>query len=138
MSFKRFSQAKDRLGGNREARRVQIDGYWFDSAAESELYVWLKNEKSKGVFHEVKCQDVLYLSVARFMMKPDFRVTPMSGEYEWHEMKGNYESEQWKRNTRLWRSGYGPFPGAKLTVWKKNRRGIYVWKVIVCPEKEAL
>lgn len=123
----------DRLGGNRKKRRTQIDGYWFDSPAEAELYVWLKNEVSKGVYQAVKCQDVLYLSKARFMMKPDFRVTLFDGSYEWHEMKGNYESEQWKRNTRLWKSGEGPFPGAKLTVWGKNRRGIFAHKVIVCP-----
>lgn len=127
----------DRLGGNRRERSVLLDGYRFDSAAESELYLFLKEELMRDKIVSIKCQDTLYLSDARFIMKPDFRVTLPDGSREWHEMKGNYESDQWKRNTKLWRAGYGPIPGAKMTVWKIGRRGLYVWKVIIAKEKQS-
>lgn len=124
----------DRYGRNRREKSIWIDGYRFDSPSEGQLYLGLKARKQAGEFVYLKCQDVLYLTGARFMMKPDFRVTMPDGEYEWHEMKG-VETDVWKRNTRLWKAGYGPHPGAKLTVWKLNRRGLYVWKVIVDPRQ---
>lgn len=129
--FWRKKKKIDRLGGSRKERRVQIDGYWFDSGSEGELYLLLKADLQNDKIRALKCQDVLYLSDARFMMKPDFRVTTLEHEFEWHEMKGNYESEQWKRNIRLWKAGYAPTPTAKLTVWKKNRRELYIWKTII-------
>ena len=114
------------------AKKMELDGRWFDSQAEAYLYVWLKNEMEKGVFTEIKCQDSVYLSAARFLYKPDFRCTLCDQSLEWHEMKG-FETNTWRRNRKLWKCGYGP---GKLTVWKKNRRGIYIHEVIV-PQKVA-
>lgn len=133
--YARKRAATDRYHGNRRERRVQIDGYWFDSDDEGQLYLALKARVAAGEFQALKCQDILYLTGARFMMKPDFRVTLPCGAYDWHEMKGGIISEQFKRNTRLWKAGYGPFPGARLTVWKNNRRGLYVWKTYVDPRQ---
>ena len=115
---------KDRLGGT--AKRVELDGYSFQSVSEGDLYVYLKNLLKLGEIDSIKCQDNIHLSEAKFLYKPDFRVTMPDGTYQWHEMKG-FETDTWRRNRRLWKH-YGP---GKLTVWKKNPRGIYIHETIL-------
>ena len=115
---------KDRF--NRTARRIDLDDRSFQSVSEADLYIYLKGLLSLGEITELKCQDNIHLSAAKFLYKPDFRVTIPSGDYEWHEMKG-FETDTWKRNRRLWKA-YGP---GKLTIWKKNARGIFIHEIIL-------
>src|SRR5713226_4957487 len=86
----------DRLGRNRKRDRLECDGYWFDSQLERDLYLFLKDGVKNGSFAKIDCQVSVHLGKARFLYKPDFKVTRPDGEEEYHEAKG-FETDTWKR-----------------------------------------
>jgi hypothetical protein len=120
-----------------KAKSIELDGYWFSSQGEAELYSLLVLMQKSGEIQSIQCQDYVRLGKSKYGMKPDFRVSKPDETFEWHEFKG-YEQETWPRHKKMW-AAYGP---GKLHVWKKNRRGLFLEQTIVpvsvetgaCPE----
>ena len=89
--------------------KTEIAGVTFDSKGEAGLYNLLAIRQSKKEISEIKIQDVVYLTDARIMYKPDFRfINLATGKHEWAEYKG-FETSDWKLKFRLWEH-YGPGP----------------------------
>lgn len=107
------------------AKRVSHAGYSFHSKGEAGLFDLLKLMEKAGELSDIKTQDVVYLTEARIMYKPDFRVLTKAGETEWHEYKG-FETPEWRIKRRLW-IAYGP---GKLHVWKGSGKSLQVVEVL--------
>jgi len=103
-----------KYGGHKYgAKRIDHAGFSFASKGEAALYDVLKVLEKGGELTDIKCQDVVYLTDARIMYKPDFRVLDRkNNRLEWHEFKG-FETSDWRIKRRLWKY-YGPGP---LHIW---------------------
>lgn len=108
------------------AKKVECDGYSFSSQLERDVYALLKLMKAANEIAEIQTQDHVYLTNARVCLIPDFKVTLISGEYEWHEAKG-FETPEWRIKRRLWQH-YGP---GLLHVWKRQgKSGVKLSEII--------
>lgn len=118
MTFLHRHKAKHKYG----AQKISHAGFSFASKGEAALYDMLKLLERAGELTNIKCQDTIYLTDARIMYKPDFRVVGgTSGQYEWHEFKG-FETTDWRIKRRLWEH-YGPGP---LHIWKGSARSMKI------------
>lgn len=109
------------------AKKASCDGHSFASGLERDVYAMLKLMKLAGELSEVQPQDHVYMTKARILLIPDFKVTLPNGDAEWHEAKG-IEMPEWRIKRRLWKAGYGP---GKLSVWKRRGKGIFLSEVII-------
>lgn len=87
-------------------QRVSTPGFSFASKFESAVYDMLYLLKLAGEIKTIQCQDVVYLTLARVIYKPDFKCTRPDGSVFWVEAKG-FETAEWRIKRRLWMH-YGP------------------------------
>lgn len=106
-------------------RVVSHAGYSFASKAESALFDIYYLQQKQGLISELKCQDVVYLTDARIMYKPDFTFI-RDGIQWWGECKG-FETDVWRIKRRLWKC-YGP---GKLEVWKGSWKRLSFFETLV-------
>lgn len=97
------------------AKKTEHAGHSFGSKLEAAVYDLLMLEKLAGVIASIQAQDSVYLTDARILYKPDFKVTPVHGDPYWVEAKG-IETPVYAIKLRLWRH-YGP---GVLHVYKGN------------------
>ena len=98
-------------------KKVTIDGIKFDSIAEGDYYIFLKNLEQFQGLKILELQPKVYMTKARILYKPDFLIE-QDGLKTWIEVKG-FETPVYKLKLRLWKF-YGP---GILHVVKKNRFG---------------
>jgi hypothetical protein len=83
------------------AKRVTIDGIKFDSKAEGEYYLFLKNSDN---FEILDMQTKIYLSRAKLLYKPDFLVKDHIEKSVYYiDIKG-LETPVFKLKKRLWKA----------------------------------
>lgn len=105
----------------RQVPKVKHDGFTFGSKLEKSLYDLLRLMERAGEIKDLKCQDHVYLTRARYHCIPDFRAFEVRrGYHVWYEAKG-FEQERFLITKKLW-SVYGPGP---LVIfkgdWSKNK-----------------
>jgi len=90
-----------------KSQKVEYDHQSFSSKLEAALYQWLKLREKNGEITDIKCQETVYLTLARIIYKPDFSyVDKTSNEKIYAESKG-FETSDWRIKRRLWQF-YGP------------------------------
>ena len=104
-------------------KKVSSDGHSFASKLEAAVYQMLKYE-----WENVEVQPSVYLTEARILYKPDFKVwqtnSELSGLYA--EAKG-FETDVWRIKRRLWEH-YGP---GRLQIYKGSHLRPVLAEVIV-------
>lgn len=124
MSFKEFKKhierkaaakgAKKPARNKYRAKKCQDDaGRTYDSQLERAVYHMYALMQKAGDVLEIQQQDSIYLTDARILYKPDFKIIPASGDPYWVEAKG-VKTAVWNIKRRLWKS-YGP---GRLEVWE--------------------
>ena len=88
------------------AKKVSWSGRSFASKLEAAVYQVLMLQMKAGEISGIECQDSIYLTDARILYKPDFRVIAEGGEEYWVEAKG-FKTPEWAIKKRLWKC-YGP------------------------------
>lgn len=107
------------------AKKVSHAGYSFGSKLEASVYDLLLLDKVAGVIATIQCQASVYLTDARILYKPDFKITNVDGK-EWYcEAKG-FETPVWAIKLRLWRF-YGP---GELHVYKGSAARPYLDEIV--------
>lgn len=90
----------------------------------------LKLFESEGKIKIIQTQDSIYLSDAKILYKPDFKIEACdTGEIYWVEVKG-FETPEWRIKRRLW-IAYGP---GKLQIWKGSASNLKLYEILK-PEK---
>lgn len=106
-------------------KRTELAGHWFDSKAESEMFLVLSGWLDEGKITDIKRQQLIKLTAAKIGYKADFIITYPDGSLEAVEFKG-FESEVFLLKKKLYRF-YGPF---RLSIYKKRGKQIYLDEVI--------
>lgn len=88
------------------AKKVVIDGHKFPSKLEGAVYSMLKQKFDSGLLLGIELQDKVYLTAAKILYKPDFKVTALDGTFYWVEAKGRMMPVAAIKK-RLWEH-YGP------------------------------
>lgn len=92
--------------------KTTIDGVKFDSKAESEFYLHLKNHPHLMFERQPK----VYLSAARILYKPDFKILyHLKNEIIYVDIKG-YRTKDFNLKLRLWKA----YKSERLLVIKKS------------------
>lgn len=95
-----------RTGNKYGAIKKTVDGILFDSTAEANFYVTLKEKKEKGSIKEIELQPKCYLTRAKILYKPDFKVTFPDGSQAYIDIKG-FATPVFNLKKKLWKE-YGP------------------------------
>lgn len=115
------------------ARRTELDGYSFASKLEASVYAILKAEMMMGLITTIQIQDHIYLSAARIVYIPDFKLTRPDGSFFWAEAKG-FANQLWPTKKKLWRV-YGP---GDLRIYMGDYRRPFLKETIIPePKKES-
>ena len=94
-------------GGNKYgARKKTVEGITFDSTAEALFFVTLRDKQKKGSIKEIETQPKVYLTAAKILYKPDFKITFPDGLQVYVDVKG-MALPVFNLKKRLWKS-YGP------------------------------
>jgi hypothetical protein len=120
---------KPLLGGRNKysAKRTVLDGYTFASKAEASCYSMLKLMELAGEIKILSLQDKVYLTHAKILYKPDFKIMDLvANKVVWVEFKGK-ETASWGIKRRLWKF-YGPGP---LRVFKAQGSRIFLHEEII-------
>lgn len=113
------------------ARKVALAGYSFDSMAEADTFLMLKEKEKLGQLKVTGVQVSIYLTEAMVHYKADFQCESPTGELFYVEHKG-FKTPSWRIKLRLYRV-YGPAP---LEIYEKmGRRLILVETVVPKPPK---
>lgn len=88
------------------AKKTSSPGFSFASKLEASVYDLLYLLYKAGEIRSIQCQDVVYLTLAKVIYKPDFKCTRPNGDCFWVEAKG-FETPEWRIKRRLW-THYGP------------------------------
>lgn len=106
-------------------KRTELAGQWFDSKAESEMYLILCDWLKKGEIIAIDRQQTIKLTRANIGYRTDFVITRPDGSKEAVEYKG-WPSEVFLLKKKLYKF-YGPF---RLSIYKKKGKTIYLDEVI--------
>ncbi len=110
-----WKQSKKKFGNQKSS---SSDGRSFSSKLERAIYEMLKQGVLDGRYSELQCQDHVYLTEARILYIPDFKVfDEIKKAPRWIEAKG-FETDVWRIKRRLW-VHYGPGP---LDVYKGSEK----------------
>ena len=91
------------------SKRVEYDHQSFSSKLEASLYQWFKLKEQNGEITDIKCQETIYLTLAKIIYKPDFSYFDLKSDRKiFAEAKG-FETSDWRIKRRLWLF-YGPAP----------------------------
>ena len=114
------------------AKAVHYDGHRFSSILECHVYQYLKLLEKSGGIKDLELPPKVYLTDARILLKPDFKVFDLStNEWIWYEAKGQ-ELATWRIKRKLWEAGYGP---GKLVVMKRQGMAGVKISEIITPKK---
>lgn len=103
--------------------KVTVDGFKFDSILESQVYAMLKKNPNLKI---LELQPKVYLTEAKILCKPDFKVQNIiDGMVQFVEAKG-HETAIWRLKRRLW-VFYGTGP---LSVYMKKGSRIILKEVL--------
>lgn len=98
-------------------------GHSHGSAGEVQMCLHIQAREQSGECKLEQSQDHVYLTAARILYIPDFKIFDFKlNETVWEEFKG-FETDIFLIKKRLWKAGYGP---GRLRIYKMNRRGIYL------------
>ncbi len=101
-----------RVNKYNEAKSIRPGGLSFASKLEASVYDMLYLQERTGQIKIEQIQAHVYLTRARILCIPDFKITNLeTGEIEYIEAKG-METDRWKIIKKIW-AFYGP---AKLKV----------------------
>lgn len=103
----RNTQARGNFVQYNQVKKQELDGRTFDSKAEAQCYVWLKQLEVAGEITDIRHQVPVVLLDGPVKMrrtyKVDFAIKDVkSGEDIYIEVKG-WETDRWKANLLLWR-----------------------------------
>lgn len=85
------------------------DGRSFASKGERSCHAWLQLMEKAGEIEILQTQCSVYLSAAKILFKPDFKIRNLhTGVETWVEFKG-FETTEYRIKRRLW-IAYGPGP----------------------------
>lgn len=102
------------------AKKTEIDGIVFASKGESFCYLYLRQLERSGTIKILDLQDKVYLTHAKILYKPDFKIMDLTiDKIVWIEFKGK-ETASWAIKKRLWKY-YGPGP---LRIYKAMGSGV--------------
>lgn len=120
--------------GKYGAKKVESYGMSFASKGERSTYEYLKYLELAGEIKVIQAQDHVYLSAARILYIPDFKIFDVKLNKEvWIEFKG-VETPVWRIKRRLW-IHYGP---GLLRVYKKTGRSLSMTEELVPIEQEQI
>jgi hypothetical protein len=99
----------------------------FASVGEAGCYDYLRALEQAGEIEILQTQASVYLTAARILYKPDFRILDRKLHCEvWVEYKG-FETPEWRIKRRLWEY-YGPGP---LRIYKGAGRNFRLHEKIL-------
>lgn len=107
---KMFSGRQAEKHGNKAMER---DGHWFHSQLEASVYGLLKLRQAAGEIEILKCQDVVYLTLAKIRYEPDFKCRFVKNGEIFHAEAKGFANDRWPMKKKLWRF-YGP---NALEIW---------------------
>lgn len=108
-------------------KKVELDGYSFQSKLEAAVYEYLKARKDAGEIEILQVQDHIYLTDARVPYIADFKCLDVHKNEEfWVEAKG-YESPVWPTKKKLYRF-YGP---GRLEIYKGTYKNPILDEIII-------
>ncbi len=107
-------------------KRTELAGQWFDSKAESEMYLILCKWLEDGEITAIDRQQTIKLTDANIGYRADFVITRPDGTKEAVEFKG-LVTEVFALKKRLYKV-YGPY---KLLIYKKRGKQIYLDETII-------
>lgn len=104
--------------------RTKIDGYNFSSRLEANTYLLLKEDPDIEITH---CQIQIYLTDAKILYKPDFRIRYKKTDEEAYVEAKGFQTASWRIKRRLWKF-YGPAP---LLIYMGKGSGLFLAETIV-------
>lgn len=107
------------------AKAVTHGDVKFSSKLEYAVYQALHLMQVAGEIKDIKLQDKIYLTEAKILIKPDFKVTRNDDSVYWVEAKGK-ELPTWNIKKRLWKY-YG---AGTLEVWKSKGSRLVISETI--------
>lgn len=109
---------------NFKNKKHSLDGHSFSSKLEASIYSLIKTNQRVEL---VQVQDHIYLTDARILFIPDFKIKNLeTGEFEWIEAKG-IETDVYRIKRRLWKV-YGP---GRLEIWKGSHQRPFLHETII-------
>lgn len=109
-----------------KSQKVSYDNYTFASKLEASLYHMLKLREKSGEISDIKCQETIYMTLARIIYKPDFSfIDNKTNTKIFAESKG-FETNSWRIKRRLWEY-YG---AGNLEVWRGSYTRPYLHEII--------
>lgn len=104
--------------------KTQVDNYYFSSKLEANVYRLLKEKPEVEI---LQTQAQVYLTAAKILYKPDFKIMYKTiKEIVYVEAKG-IETASWRIKRKLWMF-YGPAP---LLIYKARGTRLYLDETIV-------
>lgn len=91
------------------AKKVEYDHHSFSSKLEASVYQWLKLREKNKEITDIKCQETIYLTLARIIYKPDFSFVDINTNQKIYAESKGFETSDWRIKRRLW-IFYGPGP----------------------------
>lgn len=118
---------KFRNSNKYRAVKCELDGHTFASKGEKGCYSMLKLMELAGEIKILSLQDKVYLTHAKILYKPDFKIMDLvANKVVWVEFKGK-ETASWGIKRRLWKF-YGPGP---LRVFKATGSRLFLDEEII-------
>ena len=109
-------------------KKCELDGRSFSSQLERDVFGQLLIMGFRP--DQIQGQDHVYLTKARVLYIPDFKVTNNAGVSFWVEAKG-FETPEWRIKLKLWRF-YGP--GSLIVYKRRGKSDVYLAETISVPE----
>lgn len=109
-------------------KKCELDGRSFASQLERDVFGYLLIQGRRP--GDIQGQDHVYLTKARVLYIPDFKVTDRNGYVYWVEAKG-FETPEWRIKLKLWRF-YGP--GCLHIYKRRGKSDVYLDEVVIAPE----
>lgn len=120
------------------AVKTKVDGHFFPSKLEAEVYLLLKARMSLGEITEIKLQPTVKWEIVgpyksrTFKYKPDFEITMKNGETRFVEAKG-VETERFRRIKKDWPL----YELRALEIYKRQGKKIYLTEILQAVKVES-
>lgn len=121
MRFYSKFQKNDKYG----AKKTEVNGIVFSSKLEAALYSYFELEKSLGNIKSIELQPKIYMTEAKILFKPDFKIIQNDDSYFYAESKG-METPSYAIKKRLWKH-YGD---GELHVYKGSATKIRLDEIV--------
>lgn len=117
--------SKRNFNNKYKARKTTANGTEFASKLEATVYLYFELEKAIGKIKAIELQPKVYMTEAKILMKPDFKITRNDDSYFYAEAKG-LETQSYAIKKRLWKH-YGD---GELHVYKGTQLKIYLDEIV--------